>query len=58
MPCWSAASLPGVCVAAREHACTEPSSPIKELIKQATGQALSANALLRYLHSKYMGEVP
>jgi len=30
--------------------------PIKELIKQSTGQALSANALLRYLHNKYMGE--
>jgi carboxypeptidase Taq len=30
--------------------------PVKELIKQATGQPLSANALLRYLHSKYMGE--
>jgi carboxypeptidase Taq len=30
--------------------------PIKELIKQATGQALSANALLRYLHSRYMGD--
>ena len=30
--------------------------PIKELIQQATGQPLSANALLRYLHGKYLGE--
>ena len=30
--------------------------PIKELIKQATGQPLNANALLRYLHGKYLGE--
>jgi carboxypeptidase Taq len=29
--------------------------PIKELIKQASGQALSANALLRYLDGKYLG---
>jgi carboxypeptidase Taq len=28
--------------------------PVKELIKQATGQALSANALLRYLENKYL----
>ena len=30
--------------------------PIKELIKQASGQALSANALLRYLQGKYLSE--
>jgi carboxypeptidase Taq len=30
--------------------------PIKELVKQATGQALSANALLRYLQGKYLAE--
>jgi carboxypeptidase Taq len=30
--------------------------PIKELVKQATGQALSANALLRYLQGKYLVE--
>jgi len=30
--------------------------PIKELIKQASGQALSANALLRYLQGKYLAE--
>ncbi len=30
--------------------------PIKELIKQACGQALSANALLRYLQGKYLAE--
>jgi carboxypeptidase Taq len=29
--------------------------PIKELIQQATGQPLNANALLRYLNSKYLG---
>jgi carboxypeptidase Taq len=28
--------------------------PIKELIKQASGQALGANALLRYLNGKYL----
>ena len=28
--------------------------PVKELIKQATGQPLSANALLRYLQGKYL----
>jgi carboxypeptidase Taq len=28
--------------------------PIKDLIKQATGQPLSANALLRYLNGKYL----
>jgi len=28
--------------------------PIKELIKQATGQPLGANALLRYLNAKYL----
>jgi carboxypeptidase Taq len=28
--------------------------PVKELIKQASGQPLSANALLRYLQSKYL----
>ena len=31
--------------------------PIKELIKQASGQALSANALLRYLQGRYLAEV-
>jgi carboxypeptidase Taq len=30
--------------------------PIKELIKQASGQGLSANALLRYLQGKYLAE--
>jgi carboxypeptidase Taq len=30
--------------------------PIKDLIKQASGQALSANALLRYLQGKYLAE--
>ena len=30
--------------------------PVKELIKQATGQPLSANALLRYLEGKYLEE--
>jgi carboxypeptidase Taq len=30
--------------------------PIKELVKQATGQPLGANALLRYLQSKYLAE--
>ena len=30
--------------------------PIKELVKQATGQPLSANALLRYLEGKYLGD--
>ncbi len=28
--------------------------PVKELVKQATGHALGANALLRYLESKYL----
>ena len=32
--------------------------PIKDLIKQASGQALSANALLRYLQGKYLAETP
>ncbi|HKC15308.1 MAG TPA: hypothetical protein VKC11_01260, partial [Steroidobacteraceae bacterium] len=32
--------------------------PVKELIKQASGQPLSANALLRYLQSKYLAEAP
>ncbi len=32
--------------------------PIKELMKQASGQALSANALLRYLQGKYLAESP
>ena len=30
--------------------------PIKELIKQASGQGLSANALLRYLQGKYLAD--
>jgi carboxypeptidase Taq len=30
--------------------------PIKELIRQASGQGLSANALLRYLQGKYLAE--
>ena len=30
--------------------------PIKDLIKQASGQVLSANALLRYLQGKYLAE--
>jgi carboxypeptidase Taq len=29
--------------------------PVKELIKEATGQTLGANALLRYLQGKYLG---
>ncbi|HMD58984.1 MAG TPA: carboxypeptidase M32, partial [Steroidobacteraceae bacterium] len=29
--------------------------PIKELVKQATGQPMGANALLRYLSGKYLG---
>jgi len=32
--------------------------PVKELIKQATGQSLSANALLRYLQGKYLAAAP
>ena len=32
--------------------------PVKELIKQATGQPLSANALLRYLQGKYLAAAP
>ncbi len=32
--------------------------PVKELIKQASGQPLSANSLLRYLQSKYLAEAP
>ena len=32
--------------------------PVKELIKQASGQPLSANALLRYLQSKYLVAAP
>lgn len=32
--------------------------PIKELIRQASGQPLSANALLRYLQGKYLAENP
>jgi Zn-dependent M32 family carboxypeptidase len=32
--------------------------PVKELIKQATGQPLSANALLRYLQGKYLVAAP
>ena len=32
--------------------------PVKELIKQATGQPLSANALLRYLQGKYLAAPP
>jgi carboxypeptidase Taq len=30
--------------------------PIKDLIKQASGQVLGANALLRYLQGKYLAE--
>ena len=32
--------------------------PVKELIKQATGQPLGANALLRYLQGKYLAAAP
>ena len=32
--------------------------PVKELIKQATDQPLSANALLRYLQGKYLAAAP
>ena len=32
--------------------------PVNELMKQATGQPLSAAALLRYLETKYLGDAP
>jgi carboxypeptidase Taq len=39
----------------REHVHSQAAKlPIKELVKQASGQPLGANALLRYLDHKYL----